>query len=71
VCSARRWLKLISISICFIYGIRRTTYKSGFNIRKIVDLEDLGGRIGTIFGKAAVYIISESCSVGAQVETHP
>jgi hypothetical protein len=31
-----------------------------------VDLEDLGGRVGTIFGKAAIYIISESCSVGAK-----
>ena len=60
----------LSVFISFV-GIRRTTDKSSFNIRKIVDLEDLGGRIGTIFGKAAIYIISESCSVGVQVETHP
>jgi hypothetical protein len=60
----------LSASASFV-GILRTTYKSGLNIRQIVDLEDLGGRIGTIFGKAAIYIISESCSAGAQVKTHP
>jgi hypothetical protein len=46
----------LSPSVSFV-GILRTTYKSGLNIRQIVDLEDLGGRIGTIFGKAAIYMI--------------
>jgi hypothetical protein len=36
----------------------RITYKRGFNIGKIVDLEDLGSRIGTVLSKTTIYGIS-------------
>jgi hypothetical protein len=42
---------------------QRPTYKGGVNIRKIVNLEDLSGRICTVLGKAAVCTMLGSCSV--------
>ena len=32
-------------------------YESGFNIRKVVDLEDLGSRVGTVLGKSTIFKI--------------
>jgi hypothetical protein len=53
---ARRRLQLVSVRRSLFRG-SGTTYKSGINIRKVVDLEDLGGRIGTVLGKTTIYEI--------------
>jgi hypothetical protein len=31
------------------------TYKSGLNIRKVVDLKDLGSRVGTVLSEATIF----------------
>jgi len=35
------------------------TYKCSVNIREVVDLENLGSRVGTVLGEASVYTMSD------------